>query len=117
MVCDTLVDICYRSGISSGKEVDIELGGERDKSLRPANVLLYSWDVRRDVCVDLTRSYPLTQTGMVNFVSGRTVTDAAQRKHIKYEAKCVDIGYCYHPFSFSSFGELQKDAVTLLKRV
>ncbi|GKA16517.1 putative reverse transcriptase domain-containing protein, partial [Tanacetum coccineum] len=28
VVRDTLVDICYRSGISSGKEVDIGLGGE-----------------------------------------------------------------------------------------
>ncbi|GJV47517.1 putative reverse transcriptase domain-containing protein [Tanacetum coccineum] len=56
VVRDTLVDICYRSGISSGKEVDIGLGGGSDKSLRPADVLLYSWDVGRDVCVDLTGS-------------------------------------------------------------
>ncbi|GJS21711.1 hypothetical protein Tco_0450343 [Tanacetum coccineum] len=55
VVRDTLVDICYRSGISSGKEVDIGLGGGSDKSLRPADVLLYSWDVGRDVCVDLDR--------------------------------------------------------------
>ncbi|GKG34118.1 hypothetical protein Tco_0434277, partial [Tanacetum coccineum] len=27
------------------------------------------------------------------------------------------IGYEFLPFSFSSFGELEKDAVTLLKRV
>ncbi|GKG40820.1 hypothetical protein Tco_0470032, partial [Tanacetum coccineum] len=83
-VCDTLVDICYRSGISSGKEVDIGLGGERDKSLRPADVLLYSWGVGRDVCVDLTWSSPLTQTGMVDFVPGRAVAEAAQRKRVKY---------------------------------
>ncbi|GKA32385.1 hypothetical protein Tco_0718752 [Tanacetum coccineum] len=52
----------------------------RDKSLRPANMLLYSWDGGVDVCVDLTRSSPLTQTGMVDFVPGRAVIDAAQRK-------------------------------------
>ncbi|GKF99535.1 hypothetical protein Tco_0301226, partial [Tanacetum coccineum] len=52
VVRDTLIDICYRSVISYGKEVDIELGGGSDKSLRPADVLLYSWDVGRDVCVD-----------------------------------------------------------------
>ncbi|GJY05871.1 hypothetical protein Tco_0371811, partial [Tanacetum coccineum] len=115
VVRDTLVDICYRSGISSGKEVDIGLGGERDKSLRPIDVLLYSWDVGRDVCVDLTGSSPLTQAGMVDFVPGCTVTEAAQRKCVKYEAKCADIGYGFLPFSFSSFGELEKDAVTLLK--
>ncbi|GJW24930.1 putative reverse transcriptase domain-containing protein [Tanacetum coccineum] len=117
LVRDTLVDICYRSGISSGKEVDIGLGGERDNSLRPADVLLYSWDVGRDVCVDLTGSSPLTHTNMVDFVPGRAVTEAAQRKRVKYEAKCTDIGYGFLPFSFSSFGELEKDAVTLLKRI
>ncbi|GKF17078.1 hypothetical protein Tco_0061996 [Tanacetum coccineum] len=31
VVRDTLVDICYRSGISAGKEVDIGLDGGRDK--------------------------------------------------------------------------------------
>ncbi|GKD13603.1 hypothetical protein Tco_1198010 [Tanacetum coccineum] len=51
VVCDTLVDICYQSGILAGKEVDIGLGGGRDKSLRPANMLLYSWDGGLDVCV------------------------------------------------------------------
>ncbi|GJU65888.1 hypothetical protein Tco_1247723 [Tanacetum coccineum] len=90
VVRDTLVDICYRSGISTGKEVDIGLDEGRDKPLRPADMLLYSWDGGLDVCVDLTGSSPLTQTGMVDFVPGRAVIDAAQRKH---------------------------DAVTLLKRI
>ncbi|GKC89261.1 hypothetical protein Tco_1149910, partial [Tanacetum coccineum] len=36
VVRDTLVDICFQSGISAGKEVDIGLGGGCDKSLRPA---------------------------------------------------------------------------------
>ncbi|GKD29086.1 hypothetical protein Tco_1239864 [Tanacetum coccineum] len=35
MVRDTLVDICFRSGISAGKEVDIGLDGGHDKKLRP----------------------------------------------------------------------------------
>ncbi|GJX36969.1 hypothetical protein Tco_0250272, partial [Tanacetum coccineum] len=57
-VRDTLVDICYHFGISSGKEVDIGLDGGRDKPLSPADMLLYSWDrgldvhlaLRYDVC-------------------------------------------------------------------
>ncbi|GJX26859.1 hypothetical protein Tco_0233155 [Tanacetum coccineum] len=117
VVHDTLVDICYRSGISAGKKVDIGLDGGRDKPLRPADMLLYSWDGGLDVCVDLTGSSPLTQTGMVNFVPGRAVIDAAQRKRDKYMAKCADIGYGFLPFSFSSLGELEADAVTLLKRI
>ena len=80
-------------------------------------MLLYSWDGGLDVCVDLTGSSPLTQTGMVDFVPGRVVVEAAQRKRVKYETKCANIGYGFLPFSFSSFGELEKDAVTLLKRV
>ncbi|GKA45869.1 putative reverse transcriptase domain-containing protein, partial [Tanacetum coccineum] len=79
-VRDTLVDICFRSGISVGKEVDIGLGGGCDKALRPADMLLYSWEGGLDVCVDLTGSSPLTQTGMTDFVPGRAVIDVAQPK-------------------------------------
>ncbi|GKB19002.1 hypothetical protein Tco_0852925 [Tanacetum coccineum] len=113
----TLVDICFRSGISAGKEVDIGLGGGCDKALRHADMLLYSWDGGLDVCVDLTGSSPLTHTGMADFVPGRVVFDAAQRKRGKYMTKCADIGYGFLPFSFSSLGELEADAVTLLKRI
>ncbi|GJW77714.1 hypothetical protein Tco_0139396, partial [Tanacetum coccineum] len=87
IVPDTLVDICYRSGISAGKEVDIELDGGRDKPLRLADMLLYSWDGGLD------------------------------RKRTKYMAKCAAIGYGFLPFSFSSLGELEADMVTLLKRI
>ncbi|GKC18341.1 hypothetical protein Tco_1020491 [Tanacetum coccineum] len=62
-------------------------------------------------------SYFVTDCPMADFVPGRAVIDAAQRKRGKYITKCADIGYGFLPFSFSSFGELQKDAVTLLKRV
>ncbi|GKC72750.1 hypothetical protein Tco_1118633 [Tanacetum coccineum] len=54
---------------------------------------------------------------MANFVPGRAVIDAAQRKRSKYMAKCVAIGYGFIPFYFSSLGELEADAVTLLKRI
>nr|GEV00728.1 actin-binding, cofilin/tropomyosin type [Tanacetum cinerariifolium] len=117
VVRDTLVDICFRSGISTGKEVDIRLGGGCDKALRPANMLLNSWDGALDVCVDLIGSSPLTQTGMANFVPGRAMIDAAQRKRGKYMAKCAVIGYGFLPFSFSSLGKLEADTVTLLKRI
>ncbi|GKF44805.1 hypothetical protein Tco_0131357, partial [Tanacetum coccineum] len=45
---------------------------------------------------------------MVDFVPGRAVIDAAQRKRGKYMAKCGDIGYF--------FGGI-RGAVTLLKRI
>ncbi|GJR30680.1 hypothetical protein Tco_1106912 [Tanacetum coccineum] len=53
---------------------------------------------------------------MVDFIPSRSVIDAAQRKRGKYMAKCAAIGYGFLPFSFSSLGELEADAVTLLKR-
>ncbi|GKA87553.1 hypothetical protein Tco_0809317 [Tanacetum coccineum] len=52
-----------------------------------------------------------------HFVAGRAVTDAAHRKRVKYKGKCSDIGYGFLPFLFSSLGELEKDAVTLMKRI
>ncbi|GJU35732.1 hypothetical protein Tco_1184086 [Tanacetum coccineum] len=54
---------------------------------------------------------------MADFVPGRVVIDAAQRKHGKYMAKCVAIGYGFLPFSFSSLRELEADAFALLKRI
>ncbi|GKC41729.1 hypothetical protein Tco_1059451 [Tanacetum coccineum] len=42
LVHDTLVHICFRSEIPAGKEVDIKLGGGRDKPLRPVDMLFYS---------------------------------------------------------------------------
>nr|GEX87223.1 putative reverse transcriptase domain-containing protein [Tanacetum cinerariifolium] len=69
-----------------------------------------------DVCVDLSGSSPLTQTGMADFAPVRAVIDATQRKRAKYEAKCATIGYEFLPFSFSSLGELEDDAITLVKR-
>ncbi|GKB25527.1 hypothetical protein Tco_0864928 [Tanacetum coccineum] len=96
--------LSLRSGVSAGKEVNIELGGGRDKPLRPADMLLYSWDRGLDVCVDLTGSSPLTQTGMVDFVAGHAVTDATHRKRVKYETKCSDIRYDFSPFHFLCLG-------------
>lgn len=39
VVRDTLVDICFRSGISTRKEVNVGLTGGNDGALRPADVL------------------------------------------------------------------------------
>ncbi|GJW74528.1 hypothetical protein Tco_0133898 [Tanacetum coccineum] len=117
VVCDTMVEICFWSRISTRKEIDIRLGGGCDKPLRHADMLLYPWDEVLDVCVDLKGFSPLTQTRMVDFVPGRVVIDATHRKRVKYEAKCANIGYGFLSFSFSSLGELENDAVTLLKRV
>nr|GEU29691.1 hypothetical protein [Tanacetum cinerariifolium] len=114
---DAVTKIKYPQWISDGKEVDIGLDKGCDKPLRPADMLLYSWDRGLDVCVDLTGSSPLTQIGMADFVPGHVAIDVAQRKRIKYMSKCTAIGYGFLPFSFSTLVELEDDAVTLLKRI
>ncbi|GJZ11540.1 hypothetical protein Tco_0546299 [Tanacetum coccineum] len=99
-----------------------------------------------DVCMDLTGSSPLTQTGMADFclvvrgirrgcnylaktnskIVSRLPTffcksldlfDAAQRKRGKYMDRCAAIRYGFLPFSFSFLGELRADAIILLKRI
>ncbi|GJU66880.1 putative reverse transcriptase domain-containing protein [Tanacetum coccineum] len=117
VVCDTLVDIWYQLGISTGKEVDTGLDRGHDKPLRPTDMLLNLWERGLDVCVDLTGSSPLTQTWMADFMPGRAVINAAHRKCVKYEIKCATIRYGFLPFSFSSLGELEKGVITLLKRI
>ncbi|GJT22161.1 hypothetical protein Tco_0892098 [Tanacetum coccineum] len=72
VVCDTLVDICYRSGIYSGKEVDIGLSGEGDKSLRPADVLLYVFlrkFARVVMCIGWTNGETTRFTVLVRYLS------------------------------------------------
>ncbi|KAL6500406.1 hypothetical protein OROHE_025772 [Orobanche hederae] len=112
---DTLVDVCYESEIFVRKEVDIGLSGGNDEALQPSDVLFYYWDWGRDVCVDLTRSSPLIQSRLSDFVPGQIVADAANHKRVKYKADYRAIDYGFLPFSFSSLRKLDKDA--LLKRV
>ncbi|GKD71721.1 hypothetical protein Tco_1325811 [Tanacetum coccineum] len=108
VIHDSLVDFHFPFGISAGKEVDMRLNGWCGKPLRSTDMFLYSWDKGLDACVDLIGSPPLTQTGMVNFVLGHAVIEAAQRKCVKYEAKCAYSGYGFLPFSFFSFGDLRR---------
>ncbi|KAL6535028.1 hypothetical protein OROMI_026402 [Orobanche minor] len=117
LVRDTLLDVCFRSGISAGKEVDIGLRDGSDRSLRHVDLLLYAWDRGRDVCVDLIGSSPLTRSGMLDFVPGQVVAEAAKRKCAKYRDLCAAKRYGFLPFSFSTLGELDADVVALLVRV
>ncbi|GJX84516.1 RNA-directed DNA polymerase, eukaryota [Tanacetum coccineum] len=58
----------------------------------------------------------LPSPARVTFVSF-VVIDAAQHKRGKYTDKCAAIGYGFLTFSFSSLGELEAYAVTLLKHI
>ncbi|GKC12599.1 hypothetical protein Tco_1009381, partial [Tanacetum coccineum] len=57
---------------------------------------------------------------MADCVPGHAVIDATQLKRVRYMAKCATIGYGFLPLVFSSFsslGEFEEDAVTLLKQI
>ncbi|GKD48168.1 hypothetical protein Tco_1277144 [Tanacetum coccineum] len=73
--------------------------------------MLVSAGKKVDIGLDGERDKPL------HFVPGRAVIDVAQHRRVKYMAKCATIGYGFLPYSFSSLGELEDDAVTLLKRI
>nr|GEU53063.1 hypothetical protein [Tanacetum cinerariifolium] len=95
--------------ISASKEVDIGLDGRCDKPLRPPDILLYSWDGRLDVCVDLTRSSPLTQTGMVDFVHGWAIIDDAQCKRGEALVK-VRIGHKLEGIGYTVMQTVREDS-------
>nr|GEX68830.1 hypothetical protein [Tanacetum cinerariifolium] len=101
------LSICHSNNVKSGTFIFLRVSF--------VDMFLYSWDGGLDVCV--CGSLPLTQIGMADFVPGRAVIDVAQRKRVKYMSRCAAIGYGFLPFSFSSLGELEKDVVTLLKRI
>ncbi|GJX01403.1 hypothetical protein Tco_0185316 [Tanacetum coccineum] len=69
-----------------------------------------SADKEVDIGLDGGRDKPLRPADIA-------VIDAAHHKRVKYETKCAAIGYGFLPFSFSSFGELEEGAITLLKRI
>ncbi|GJW97593.1 putative RNA-directed DNA polymerase, partial [Tanacetum coccineum] len=95
------------------------LDGGCDKLLRPADMLLYLWDGRLDVCVDLTRSSLLTQIGLVDFVPDRVVSDAAHQadavillKRIRkfFMAQNIEARVAVHIFNRISFAIAKGEA-------
>ncbi|KAL6546381.1 hypothetical protein OROMI_022102 [Orobanche minor] len=56
-------------------------------------------------------------SGILDFVPGQVVAEAAKRKCVKYRGLCAAKEYGFIPFSFSTLGELNAEAVALLVRV
>ncbi|GKE47849.1 hypothetical protein Tco_1479107 [Tanacetum coccineum] len=86
-----LTSVISQDHTSAGKEVDIGLDG------------------------GVTNPYVQRICYFTHGMENLMLIDAAQRKRVKYMAKCVAIGYGFLPFSFSFLGELEEDAITLLK--
>ncbi|GJU34410.1 hypothetical protein Tco_1182764 [Tanacetum coccineum] len=83
-------------------------------------MLLYSWDGGLDVCVDLTGSSPLTQTGMVDFVPGELYVEAVTLlKRIQKFSMTQDIGSraAIHIFNMISFAIVKRVRAQILSRL
>ncbi|GKD77444.1 hypothetical protein Tco_1340065, partial [Tanacetum coccineum] len=79
---DTLVDICFRSGISAGQRQLIS-GLVTGVTNPYVQLICCSTRVTKGlIYVDLTGSSPLMQIGMTDFMPGRVVIDASQRKRV-----------------------------------
>ncbi|GJU01066.1 hypothetical protein Tco_1111404 [Tanacetum coccineum] len=119
--------LCYRLGVplfsvskpcsACSKVFTGDVYGDHAVSCAGVIGIKHRHNTVRDTFIDICVSTGLLSgKELADFVPGRVVIDAIQRKRGKYRTKCADIGYGFLPFSFSSFGELEKDAVTLLKR-
>ncbi|GJU10781.1 hypothetical protein Tco_1133177 [Tanacetum coccineum] len=106
----------------AGKEVDIGVGRGQDKPLRPADILLYSWDRGIDVCVDLTGLSRVTQTWMIDFVPGLAKDAVTLLKRIRKFSIAQDIGartvvYIFSMISFAIAKGVRAKLVSLASQL
>ncbi|GKE86221.1 hypothetical protein Tco_1559963 [Tanacetum coccineum] len=103
--CSSEVGVKFRHNLEDGKD------------LRPADLLLFNWLQGKDACLDVTCISPFAGMGASSWAPGVALHTAVEEEKEEYEAKCATIRYGFLSFSFSSLGELEKDTVTLLKRI
>ena len=91
------------------------LGQDSQGNLRPADILIPNWNGERSLCIDVTIVSPFRRGS--NLSSSELVAAAAARKRGKHEAACQQNGFDFLPFATSTFGDMDQDATTFLKRV
>nr|GEY79748.1 hypothetical protein [Tanacetum cinerariifolium] len=123
-VRDTLVDICYRSGIPAAlfKGFRWDIYGDHVVSCAGIIGIKHRHTVVRDTLVGICYHSGISAGKEVDIGldGGRDKPLRPPdliRKRDKYMDKCAAIGYGFLPFSFSSLGELEASAVILLKRI
>lgn len=108
MIKDVLYDILWRVGIPAKKKAPVK------STLRPADILVYSWNARKHTCIDLTWVSPLHSFGKWVFIVDHA---AAKVKVNNYDHDCKDNQHNFIPFAFGTFGYLDFDNVEFLRRV
>ncbi|GJS31432.1 hypothetical protein Tco_0492052 [Tanacetum coccineum] len=77
LVCDILVDICFKVRIMVRKKAPMGFLLEDEKDLRPANLLLFNWLQSKDACLDMTCISPFAGMGYNDHV----VSNLSQKRH------------------------------------
>lgn len=114
---DVLSDICLRAGMHALKEVDLGFLSTGGDALRPADILIYNWDMGRNVCLDVTGISHFTGGGVNTFLPGQVVCNAVSRKRNKYLDKCTTHGYGFGTITFTMLRELGDETLNFLKRI
>ncbi|XP_026453755.1 uncharacterized protein LOC113355179 [Papaver somniferum] len=60
LVCDTITDMCFRAGDPTRKEVDLSFLSNDGGALRPADILVHSWENGR-MCVWMSLGFHLSR--------------------------------------------------------
>ncbi|KAL8110192.1 hypothetical protein AgCh_026056 [Apium graveolens] len=114
LVRDILVDICSKVSIPVRKEAPLGFLSNAGQELRPADLLLFNWSQGKDACLDVTGISPFAGGGVSSWAPGVALLNAVEKKKRKYSRICVDHGYSFIPFAFSTFGELDTEALDVL---
>nr|GEZ97617.1 hypothetical protein [Tanacetum cinerariifolium] len=117
LVCDILVDIFFNVGIMVRKEAPMGFLSHDGKDLRHADLILFNWLQGKDACLDVTGISPFAGTGANSWALGVALHNAVEKKKRKYASICVDNGYKFMPFAFSTFGEFDTEALDTLSRI
>lgn len=116
LVCDVVIDICYKAVVVDRKEVSLGFLDD-ENGLKPANILVYNWENGQDTCHDVIGVSPFAGDGLRSSTPGRAISAAISRKCTKYLYKCTTHGYGFGVLSFSTLGELGDDFIVFLNRL
>ena len=90
------------------------------KELRPADILLRSWDAGRDVAVDVTVSHgwqvSVSDAPVSREKWRRFLLTKETEKHHKYDGPCAAARWGFVPMAFGSWGGQGPEAAKLLAR-
>lgn len=116
-VRDVLMDICYKGGVPARKEAPLRLLSDQHTPLKPADILVHSWEDGRDTCFDVTGVSPFTGNGICSFTPGHAISAAVTRKNSKYLAQCISHDFEFKVLAFTILGELGDDMIVFLQRL